>query len=57
MGLLAAPLGAAAQMPRAFRLASLANLTEAAMASREEALRGGLRDLGYVEGQTRRCLC
>jgi putative ABC transport system substrate-binding protein len=51
-GTLAAPLGAGAQLPgRVHRIAFLGSTTPSGYASQMEAFRGGLRDLGYVEGQ------
>jgi ABC-type uncharacterized transport system substrate-binding protein len=50
--LLAAPLAAEAQQPgKVHRIGYLGFGTPAASASRVEALRAGLRDLGYVEGK------
>ena len=47
------PVGARAQQPaRVARIGYLSFGTAAAAASRVEALRAGLRDLGYVEGKT-----
>ena len=46
-------VGARAQQPaRVARIGYLSFGTAAAAASRVEALRAGLRDLGYVEGKT-----
>ncbi len=52
-GALAAPLASFAQQPPAkiFRIGFLGAESAAGYASRMEALRAGLRDLGYVEGK------
>jgi len=50
-GLLAAPLGAEGQLSPVARIGYLSSETASAQANRLEALRAGLRDLGYVEGQ------
>jgi putative ABC transport system substrate-binding protein len=51
VGALAWPILASAQPPaRVFKLALLANLSLAANRASEDALRAGLRDLGYLEG-------
>jgi putative ABC transport system substrate-binding protein len=51
-GLLAAPLAAEAQrVGRVWRIRFLGAATPSVWASRVEALRAGLRDLGYVEGK------
>jgi putative ABC transport system substrate-binding protein len=51
-GLLAAPLAAEAQqVGRVWRIGFLGAATPSVWASRVEALRAGLRDLGYVEGK------
>jgi len=51
-GLLAAPLAAAAQQaPRVYRVGFLGSTSASGYAEQLEAFRGGLRDLGYVEGQ------
>ena len=50
--LVAAPLASFAQQPaKASRVGVLATLSASVFASRVDALRGGLRDLGYVEGR------
>jgi putative tryptophan/tyrosine transport system substrate-binding protein len=50
--LLAAPLAAEAQQPaKVYRIAFLATGSASAQHYRVEALRGSLRDLGYVEGK------
>ena len=52
-GLLAAPLAAEAQQAgKVARLGFLGATTPSGYAGQVEALRAGLRDLGYVEGQT-----
>ena len=46
------PLAAAAQPARkVYRVAFLGSISPSGYASQMEAFRGGLRDLGYVEGQ------
>ncbi len=50
-GLLAAPRAAEAQQARVPRVGHLSPLTASADASRSEAFRQGLRELGYVEGR------
>ena len=51
-GLLAAPLAAEGQqVGRVWRIGFLGAATPSVWASRVEGLRGGLRDLGYVEGK------
>jgi len=51
-GLLAAPLAAGAQQAgKVYRIGYVGFGTPAATANRVEALRAGLRDLGYVEGK------
>jgi len=51
-GLLAAPLAAEAQQPpKTPRIGFLGPTSASGMASRLEAFRAGLRDLGYVEGK------
>ncbi len=50
-GLLAAPLAAAQQAGKVWRIGYLGVGTASAYANRIEALRAGLRDLGYVEGK------
>ena len=53
LGLLAAPVGALAQQPnRIPRIGLLGGGSASAIASRIDAFRQGLRDLGYVEGKT-----
>jgi ABC-type uncharacterized transport system substrate-binding protein len=47
----AQPIAARAQAPKRARIGVLAVLTQSAMTSRIEAMRAGLRDLGYHEGQ------
>ena len=50
--LLAAPLAAEAQQTRRrYRIAFLGSTSPTGYASQMKAFRGGLRDLGYVEGQ------
>ncbi len=52
-GLLAAPLAAEAQQPgKVFRIGFLSAFSASADSPHSEAFRQGLRDLGYVEGQT-----
>jgi putative tryptophan/tyrosine transport system substrate-binding protein len=52
LALLAAPLGAGAQSAaQVFRIGLLGTHTPAAMSKSVEALRAGLRDLGYAEGK------
>ena len=52
LGLLAAPFAAEAQQAdRVFRIGVLVHASASAYASRIEAFRQGLRDLGYVEGK------
>src|SRR4029078_3869479 len=48
------PIAARAQQPAAnvARIGYLGSARAAAFATRVEAMRGGLRDLGYVEGRT-----
>ena len=54
-GLLAAPLAAEAQQTsKVSRIGFMGLISAASHASRVEALRGGLRDLGYVEGKNLR---
>jgi len=49
---LAAPLAAEAQQAgKVFRVGFLGSTSPSGYASQVEAFRGGLRDLGYVEGQ------
>jgi putative ABC transport system substrate-binding protein len=52
-GLLAAPLGAHAQqqLAKVYRIGFLGSESVSNQANRVEALRAGLRDLGYVEGK------
>ena len=51
-GALAAPLASFAQQPaKIFRIGFLGSESASSWASRVEALRAGLRDLGYVEGK------
>jgi putative tryptophan/tyrosine transport system substrate-binding protein len=51
-GALGAPLGAEAQKTgRVYRLGFLGSISPSGYAKQIEAFRGGLRDLGYVEGQ------
>ena len=50
-GALAAPLGAEAQAGKVYRIGLLGATSNSAHAKGVEALRAGLRDLGYVEGQ------
>jgi putative tryptophan/tyrosine transport system substrate-binding protein len=52
-GALAAPFGSVAQQPtaRMHRIGFLGPTSAAGIASRLEAFRAGLRDLGYVEGK------
>jgi putative ABC transport system substrate-binding protein len=49
---LAAPLASFAQQKgKVWRIGFLGAVTASGLAGRVEALRGGLRDLGYVEGK------
>ena len=52
-GALAAPLASIAQQqpPKVARIGFLGAASASGVASRVEALRAGLRDLGYVEGK------
>jgi putative ABC transport system substrate-binding protein len=50
LGLFAAPL-ASAQSGRTYRVGFVSVASASTMAPRVDAFRGGLRDLGYVEGQ------
>src|SRR5262245_51495021 len=51
VGLVAAPLAGEAQQAAAYRIGLLSTHTPSAQAKGLEALRTGLRDLGYVEGK------
>jgi putative ABC transport system substrate-binding protein len=51
LGLLVAPLAAQAQPAKVARIGFLGSTPASGYASRVEALREGLRDLGYVEGR------
>ena len=51
VGALAAPLGSFSQVAKVPRIGFLGLAPASAWASQIEALRGGLRDLGYVEGK------